>query len=485
MSPTVQIAAAYIRVSTADQTEYSPDAQRHAIEKWAREHGYIVPPQYIFCDEGISGRTAAKRPAFQAMIAAAKSKEHPFDAILVHKFDRFARSREDSVVYKSLLRKENNVRVISITESIEDDRFSVILEAMLEAMAEYYSINLAHETKKGMTEAARRGVRQCVAPFGYHLVDKKMVPHPEESAIVQKIFRDFIDGKAYKAIAIELNAMGIRTHRGSPFENRTVEYILRNPVYIGKIRWNPSGRTYRDFNNENIILADGEHEPIIDEETWHAAQKTVRNIKARHKPNDKPNYARKHWLCGIVRCSACGTTLVWTNPNAMQCNNYCHGKCNVTNRVKADLLSDAVLERLAYDAEHAAAASVVLHQSPTSDRSQRSVLETQISATERKLSRLRDAYLIGAETPEEYLSAKTAMEQELQEYRHQLAALDVEPDPAATAAALRSKISEVLSTLQAPDETIAKKHDALKSIVQNMTFNREQNLLTMVYRLSL
>ncbi len=485
MSPTVQIAAAYIRVSTADQTEYSPDAQRHAIEKWAREHGYIVPPQYIFCDEGISGRTAEKRPAFQAMIAAAKSKEHPFDAILVHKFDRFARSREDSVVYKSLLRKENNVRVISITESIEDDRFSVILEAMLEAMAEYYSINLAHETKKGMTEAARRGVRQCVAPFGYHLVNKKMVPHPEESAIVQKIFRDFIDGKAYKAIAIELNAMGIRTHRGSPFENRTVEYILRNPVYIGKIRWNPSGRTYRDFNNENIILADGEHEPIIDEDTFHAAQKTVRNIKARHKPNEKPNYVRKHWLCGIVRCSACGTTLVWTNPNAMQCNNYCRGKCNVTNRVKADLLSDAVLERLAYDAEHASAASVVLHQSPTSDRSQRSVLEIQISATERKLSRLRDAYLIGAETPEEYLSTKTAMEQELQEYRHQLAALDVEPDPAATAAALRSKISEVLSTLQAPDETIAKKHDALKSIVQNMTFNREQNLLTMVYRLSL
>ncbi|MGO5116480.1 recombinase family protein [Candidatus Avoscillospira sp. LCP25S3_F1] len=485
MSPTVQIAAAYIRVSTADQTEYSPDAQRHAIEKWAGEHGYLLPPQYIYVDEGISGRTAEKRPAFQAMIAAAKSREHPFDAILVHKFDRFARSREDSVVYKSLLRKKNNVRVISITESIEDDRFSVILEAMLEAMAEYYSINLAHETKKGMTEAAHRGVRQCVPSFGYHLFDKKMVPHPEESVLVQKIFRDFINGKAYKVIAEELNAMGVRTHRGSRFENRTIEYILRNPVYIGKLRWNPSGKTRRDYDNKNIILADADHTPIIDQDTWDAAQEMVRHIKSLYPAYSKPNYARHHWLIGIVRCASCGGSMVWTKPNALQCGSYARGSCTTTNRIIADKLASAVLERLAYDADHATAAAVVLHQSPTASRSQRSVLETQISATERKLSRLRDAYLIGAETPEEYLSAKTAMEQELQEYRHQLAALDITPDPAATAAALRSKISEVLSTLQAPDETIAKKHDALKSIVQNMTFNREQNLLTMVYRLSI
>ena len=101
----IQFAAAYIRVSTNDQTEYSPQAQRKALETYAKNNGYVLNSDNIFVDEGISGRKAEKRPAFMRMIAKAKSKDKPFDVILVHKFDRFARSREDSVVYKSLLKK--------------------------------------------------------------------------------------------------------------------------------------------------------------------------------------------------------------------------------------------------------------------------------------------------------------------------------------------------------------------------------------------
>lgn len=161
----MQKGACYIRVSTNDQTEFSPDAQLKAIRKYAENNNILLDDDYIFVDEGISGRKADKRPAFQQMIKVAKSKPKKFDIILVHKFDRFARSREDSVVYKSLLKKECNIRVISITESIEDDKFSVILEAMLEAMAEYYSLNLSDEVKKGMTEKATRGQYQSSPPF--------------------------------------------------------------------------------------------------------------------------------------------------------------------------------------------------------------------------------------------------------------------------------------------------------------------------------
>ena len=146
----IQTAAAYIRVSTDDQVEFSPDAQLKAIKKYCKDNGILLDNAHIYIDQGISGRKADKRPAFQEMIKHAKKKE--FNVILVHKFDRFARSREDSVVYKSLLKRECNIKVISITESIEDDKFSVILEAMLEAMAEYYSLNLSDEVKKGMTE---------------------------------------------------------------------------------------------------------------------------------------------------------------------------------------------------------------------------------------------------------------------------------------------------------------------------------------------
>ena len=115
--------ALYIRVSTEDQLEFSPDAQKKSLIEYAKKNNYQIDERYIFMDEGISGTSAKRRPAFMRMIATAKAKPKPFDAILVHKFDRFARSREDSVVYKSLLRKECGIKVISITEQLEDDKF--------------------------------------------------------------------------------------------------------------------------------------------------------------------------------------------------------------------------------------------------------------------------------------------------------------------------------------------------------------------------
>lgn len=107
-----------------------------------------MPKEFIFLDEGISGRNAAKRPAFNEMIALAKRKPKPFDVILVWKYSRFARNREDSVVYKSMLRKDLNIDVVSISEDVGDDKMSVLFEAMIEAMDEYYSINLAEEVKE-------------------------------------------------------------------------------------------------------------------------------------------------------------------------------------------------------------------------------------------------------------------------------------------------------------------------------------------------
>ena len=90
------------------------------------------------------------------MIKRLNQPQKPFDVILVHKFDRFARNREDSVVYKSLLRSELGIQVLSITENIGDDKMSVIIESMLEAMAEYYSLNLSDEVKKGMSEKSEK-----------------------------------------------------------------------------------------------------------------------------------------------------------------------------------------------------------------------------------------------------------------------------------------------------------------------------------------
>ena len=220
----MKTAAAYIRVSTDDQIEYSPESQLKALRDYAGRNDMILPEEYIFIDEGISGRTTPK----------------PFDIILLWKFSRFARNREDAIVYKSMLRKQLGIDVVSISENIGDDKMSLLIEAMIEAMDEYYSINLAEEVKRGMIEKVSRGEPVSIPAFGYDIRKKNYVPNPEKSPVVVSIFNDFLNGIGTREIAQSLNALDIRTSRGGLWENRTVEYILRNPVYIGKIRWNPA-----------------------------------------------------------------------------------------------------------------------------------------------------------------------------------------------------------------------------------------------------
>ena len=145
---------AYIRVSTDSQEEYSPDAQIRLLKEYAASHDMTIID--IYQDLGISGRNADKRPQFQDMIAMAKSKEHPYDAILVWKFSRFARNQEESIVYKSLLKK-NHVDVVSVSEPLPDGVIGELVERIFEWMDEYYSIRLSGEVRRGMTQKALAG----------------------------------------------------------------------------------------------------------------------------------------------------------------------------------------------------------------------------------------------------------------------------------------------------------------------------------------
>jgi DNA invertase Pin-like site-specific DNA recombinase len=156
----MQTAALYIRVSTDKQDELSPDAQKRLLLEYAEKNNMIVSSQFVFMENGISGKKANKRPQFLQMIGHAKSKEHPFDVILVWKFSRFARNLEESILYKNLLRR-NNVDVISVSEPIIDGPFGTLMERIIEWMDEYYSIRLAGEVTRGMTEKALRGGYQA------------------------------------------------------------------------------------------------------------------------------------------------------------------------------------------------------------------------------------------------------------------------------------------------------------------------------------
>ena len=501
----IKTAAAYIRVSTEDQTEYSPDAQLRELQEYASAHNMLLDDRFIYADEGISGRKADRRPAFLEMIRTARLPEHPFDVVLVHKFDRFARSREDSVVYKSML-KRCGVEVISIKEPIAEGSYASVMEAIYESFAEAYSINLGQEVKKGMTEKALRGEIQTAPPYGYTLSVKPLllagegdrrqavegsrtfVPHPVEAEYVREIFRRFAAGEGLFSIAKWLTASGQRTHRGNPFENRTVEYILRNPVYIGKTRWNPKGRSRRDFDDPNIIVADGHHEPLIDLELWEQCQRRIAQVKALRKYHGRPSSERHHWLCGIVRCAACGATLIWTNPCYLKCNNYVKGRCAHSQHIKVENLEQAVLAQLRAHVQSEDAPTVRLIRTDPKASSQLRLLRQQLDRVEKKQSRLLDAYLNGADISiPKYNEMAASLNSEAADLRFQIDLLSAEERPTAAQQAdlLRAAIASTLQTLESETATTEQKHDAATALIETCTFDKSSLLLTITYRLTL
>lgn len=479
----MKIAAAYIRVSTEEQTEYSPAAQLRLIRAWAENNGFAVDSEHIYVDEGISGRRAEKRPAFMRMIAAAKRKPAPFDAILVHRFDRFARSREDSVVYKSMLRRDCGVQVISVTESIEDDKFSVILEAMLEAMAEYYSINLADEVRKGMTEKARCGGRQTYAPFGYRTVSGQLVPEPTEAALVVEVFRRFVDGESYFAIARWLNGIGARTRNGCNFQNRSVRYILRNITYIGKNAWTP--KREHDHSSgyvitENTIISDATHAPIVSHELWNAAQQRIEKLKIMYPHSSQPT---KHadWLSGIVRCPHCGSVMVrniqgkYANGEPKifwVCNGYAHGVCQHTNSCKDSTLKDVVINAISALATNDAQ---LLSAMQAARSRKNDPFPAMLQKLDQQLARAADAYRNGVDTLEEYAATKKMITEE----RARIEAAErreMEIDATETGKALKrvaTTISSVAGVLKESSASIDEKHSAAHELIERIVFDKE------------
>lgn len=346
------IAAAYIRVSTEDQIEFSPDSQLKRIQEYANCHEIQIPKEYIFIDEGISGRDASKRPAFQEMIRLARTRKS-FQKILVWKFSRFARNRQDSIFYKSMLRKDCGIEVISITEPLSHDPTSILIEALLEAMDEYYSINLAQEVRRGMQERFTRGKAISIPPFGYQMGADTFEPHPEQAKWLEYIFRSYASGDSVQRIANELNRMGIRTNRGNPFQARTITYILLNPVYIGKLRKRKEGENYYDryYAYTPMIYVEGTHLPLIDLALWDKVQDGLKACSDKNSDTNSSGattsnaYNSTYLLQGLVYCSECGSKLVPIHQQtAFQCSGYNHGKCKVSHYVKTDVLVPLVYE---------------------------------------------------------------------------------------------------------------------------------------------
>jgi DNA invertase Pin-like site-specific DNA recombinase len=478
----MKTAAEYIRVSTEDQTEFSPDSQLKAIRKYAKEHDLILPDEFIFADEGISGRKTDKRVQFQRMIGTAKLKPKPFDVILLWKFSRFARNREDSIVYKSMLRKQCGIDVVSISEQLSEDKTSVLIEALIEAMDEYYSLNLAEEVRRGMNEKFSRGGVVSQPPFGYRMQDGIFFPDETAAPIVQMIFDDYLAGMPTKRIALKLNDMGIRTRHGNPWENRTVEYLLTNPVYIGKLRRSKDGDRSDRFHEQDECI-DGQHQPIITPAIYDAVQAKRADTKKNYRKYARQGQPVQFMLKGLVRCDHCGATLVMCQSGAskfLQCNNYNRGKCKVSHAISVTKINPVVLEKIRADLDDQNLRLKLEAQCAPKAPDAASRLPAIIEREERKLERIREAFEAGIDTLEEYRENKQRITERIAVLRQTLAE---EQPPQIDTAAFIGKVRSGLRILEDAGASEIIKNDVLHTFVEKIIFMKPSGRIEIVYHL--
>lgn len=475
----IKVGAAYIRVSSDEQTEYSPDSQLKLIRDYAKREGYVIPDEYVYQDDGISGKSASKRPAFRLMIATAKESP-PFDSIFVWKYSRFARNQEEAIMYKNLLKKRG-ITVKSISEPSSDSPFSSLIERIIEWMDEYYLINLSGEVRRGMAEKAARGEAMGTAPFGYTVKDKSFVPN-DHAETVRSIFAAYANGVPLRAIATDLGAKGIRTRRGNVPDNRWVSYILSNPAYIGKIRWSTEGHANYDRANyagENVMIVDGHHAPIIDMDTWEVVQEKLQRRAAEPKyvRKDKP---RVYMLKGLIRCDSCGSTLTYVSTKAptLQCHRYAKGQCHVSHSItvkKAEATVIAALESVVETRQFEFA--------PLKPKKKTIVFEWDklIASEEQKLIRAKNALLDGAFEPAEYKEIKAEIEDNLARLRMGKEAEAAEESGEIDIDVFEKKVRSVLEVIKSPDISEESKNEALRSILEKVLYIKASQTFRLVF----
>lgn len=288
--------ALYMRYSSDRQTEQSIEGQKRVCAAFCDNNGYEVIDTYI--DRATSAfKDTDKRTEFQRMIR--DSEKRQWEAVVVYKLDRFARNRYDSATYKAKLKK-NGVRVISATENISENPEGVILEAVLEGMAEFYSKELSQKITRGMYESAHK----ChnlggYIPLGYKIVDKKLVIDEPGAAIVREAFDLYAGGATVAELCVKFNAKGYRTAKGAEFNKNSFSAMFRNERYIGIYK-------YKD------ILIEGGVPAIVDKDIFYAVQKRLtRNADAPSRGKAKVDYLLSQKLfcghCGSPMNGECGT----------------------------------------------------------------------------------------------------------------------------------------------------------------------------------
>lgn len=308
-------AVIYARFSSDRQREESIEGQLRECREYASKNGIRVIDSYI--DRALSAsKDTDKRLDFQRMIR--DSGKHLFDTVLVWKLDRFARNRYDSAHYKNILKK-NGVRVVSATEHITEGPEGIILESMLEGMAEYYSAELAEKIRRGQKDNALKcNNNGGPPPFGYFLADHHLQIDPATAPVVLEIFKRYAEGETLGEIIEDLNRRGIKTRKGNEFKYSSFNKLLQNRAYIG------------EFHYSDTVIPDGV--PAI------VPQELFDRVQMRREKNKRAPAAAKaddkFLLTTKLFCGKCGRMMVGDSGTSHTGKAHYYYKCGHAKRKK-------------------------------------------------------------------------------------------------------------------------------------------------------
>ena len=309
-------AVIYARYSSDNQREESIEGQIRECTVYAEKNGITVIKHYI--NRAFSAKTD-NRPEFQQMIKDSGKKL--FDVVLVWKFDRFARNRFDSANYKMILKK-NGVHLISVMEPIAEGSQGILVETLLEGMAEYYSADLAEKVTRGMIENALKcRFNGGTVPFGYMIDEEQHYQiNPAQAPLVIEMFRRYAGGESITEIIEDLNARGIRTSRGNRFNKNSLARIFSNRRYIGEY-------AYKDISVPDAIPA------IVCKDIFDRV--AIRMGQNKHATG-KAKAPEKYLLTTKLFCGTCYSMFVGDSANKSNGVIYRYYKCASAKRHECD-----------------------------------------------------------------------------------------------------------------------------------------------------
>ncbi len=395
----------YARYSCDHQKESSIEDQLRDCKAFAESNDIEIIDTYI--DRAQSGRSD-ERIGFQQMLTASDSRN--FDCVIVWKLDRFARNRYDSAINKARL-KRNGVRVLSAMERISDSPEGVLLESLLEGIAEYYSLDLREKTYRGLVGRALQCKHTGGKPaLGYKVnADKDYEIDEVGAQTVRLIFELYASGKSYREILTTLNQRGARTASGRAFGSNSLHDLLVNEKYIGVYTFSRTHRKDGGRNNHasdpEAIRIEGGVPAIVSREIWDAVQERM----AKNKLAPGRNKAKVDYLLtGKIFCSKCGGAMVGMSAHG----NYTYYECSTRKRTKqCDIkpirrkkIEDAVLrctlslltnETIQELAKQVAA----LSRKECAQNSELQSVEVAIRETENRIENISNAIAQGIITP--------------------------------------------------------------------------------------